>query len=114
MLAVLVPSVMSVAVSVWEPTVLRVTLTVHVPADKAPLAGSVALESLDVVPTVCVLLARFQLASTALIVTLNAVPEVAAMGVPVLPLAVPGAAVSPDTNTCNFTTAPAFTVTDGL
>src|SRR5437773_1023917 len=113
-LAVLVPSVMSVAVTVWEPTALRVTLTVRVPAANAPLAGSMALESLEVIPTVWVLLARFQLASTALIVTLNAVPEVAALGVPVLPLAVPGAAVSPGTNTCNFTNAPAFTVTDGL
>src|SRR5207247_2360473 len=35
---------MSVAVTVWEPTVLRVTLTVRVPADNAPLAGSDRLE----------------------------------------------------------------------
>src|SRR5437773_226070 len=113
-LAVWVPSVMSVAVTVLEPTVLRVTLTVRVPADNAPLAGSVAFESVEVIPTVWVLMARFQFASTALIVTLNAVSAVRAVGDPVLPLAVPGAAVSPGTNTCIFTNAPALTVIEGL
>ena len=33
---------------------------------------------------------------------------------PVLPVAVPGAAVSPGINTCNFTNGPALTVTAGL
>src|SRR6266540_3410745 len=113
-LAVLVPSVMSEAVTVWEPVVLRVTLAVRVPADNAALAGSVALESLEVIPTVWVLLTRFQFASTALAVTLNAVPEVWAAGVPLLPVALPGAAVSPGTSNCNFTNAPALTVIDGL
>src|SRR6185503_6084626 len=113
-LAVLVPSVMSVAVIVWEPSVLRVTLAVRVPATKAPLAGRVALESLDVIPTVWVLLTRFQLESTELTVTLYGVPADRAEGVPVLPLAVPGAAVSPGTSNCNFTKAPALTVTAGL
>ena len=113
-LAVLVPSVMSVAVTVWEPAVLSVTLTVRVPADKAPLAGNNALASLEVVATVWVLLTRFQFASTALIVTLKAVFAVRAVGKPVLPVAVPGAAVSPGTNTCSFTNGPALTVTDGL
>ena len=47
-------------------------------------------------PTVSVIeLTRFQFASTALTVTLNAPPAVCAVGVPVLPVAVPGAAVSP-------------------
>ena len=73
-LAILVPSVISVAVTVCAPAVLSVTLAVLVPEDKAPLTGSVALESLEVSPTVCVLLTRFQFASTALTVTLNAVP----------------------------------------
>src|SRR5436190_1479828 len=113
-LAVLVPSVMSVAVIVWEPTALRVTLTVRVPAANAPLAGSVAVESLEVIPTVWVLLTRFQLASTALIVTLKAVPEAVAVGVPVLPVAVPGAAVSPGRRICSLVKAPTLAVIDGL
>src|SRR5216117_689776 len=73
-----------------------------------------AAESLEVTPTVCVLLTRFHAASTDRIVTLNAVPAVCAVGVPVLPVAVPGAAVSPGTNTCNFANGPALIVTEGL
>src|SRR6266542_831370 len=113
-LAVLVPSVMSVAVIVGLPTVLRVTLKVFVPADNAALAGRTALASLEVIPTVWVLLTMFQFASTALAVTLNAVPAIWALGVPILPVALPGAAVSPGTNNCIFTNTPAFTVRDGL
>ena len=56
------------------------------------------------------MLTTFQLASTALTVTLKAPPEVRAVGVPVLPVAVPGAAVSPGTSICSFTNAPAVTV----
>src|SRR5262249_27228455 len=109
-----VPSVISLAVTVCEPMVRSVTLLVLDPADNAPLDGSVALESLEGMPTVGVLLTRFQFASTELMMTLKAVPEPAAVGVPVLPVAVPGAAVSPGTSTCNFTKAPALTVTEGL
>src|SRR5947207_1464883 len=106
---------MSVAVTVWEPIVLSVTLTVRVPAAKAPLAGSVALESLDVMPTVSVTaVVGFQLASTALTVTFKGVPEVWAVGVPVLPVLVPGAAVSPGRRICSFVKAPALAVIDGL
>ena len=66
------------------------------PATRAAFAGSVALASVEVMPTVSVIeLTRFQLASTALTVTLNAPPAVWAEGAPVLPVAVPGAAVSP-------------------
>src|SRR5438034_7908111 len=101
---------MSVAVTVRLPAVLRVTLNVFVPADNAALAGRVALESLEVIPTVWVLLTRFQFASTALAVTVKAVPAVRAVAVPVLPVAVPGAAVSPGTSNCNLTNAPAVTV----
>src|SRR6266545_4286401 len=113
-LAVLVPSVMSVAVIVGLPTVLRVTLKVFVPADNAALAGRMALESLEVMPTVWVLLTMFQFASTALAVTLKAVPATWVFGVPVLPVALPGAAISPGTNNCIFTNAPVVTVRDGL
>src|SRR5436190_5780197 len=55
-------------------------------------------------------LTRFQLASTALTVTLNAVPAVRAVGEPVLPVAVPGAAVSPGISNCNFANEAALTV----
>ena len=51
-LGVLLPSVRSLAVTVAEPRVQRVTLPVLVPADSAPLAGSVAFVSLQVSPTV--------------------------------------------------------------
>src|SRR5439155_13597380 len=50
-----------------------------------------------------------RVASTALTVTLWRVPAAWALGVPVLPDAVPGAGVSPGTNNCNFTNPPALT-----
>jgi len=56
----------------------------------------------------------FQFASTAFTVTVNAVPAVSALGLPVFPLADPGAAVSPGTRSCSFVNAPAITVIDGL
>jgi len=57
------------------------------------LAGRAALASELVIPTLSVELTGFQLASTALTVTLNEEPAVCALGVPVLPEAVPGAGV---------------------
>ena len=65
---------MSVAVTVAEPAVLKVTLNVRVPVARAALDGKVALMSELVIPMVCVLVATFQLSSTALTVTLKAVP----------------------------------------
>ena len=58
------------------PAVLSVTLNVCVrrPAPRSPAASAFA--SLDVMPTVSVLLTTFQFASTALTVTLNGVPAV--------------------------------------
>ena len=73
-MAVLVLSVRSLAAMVCKPAVLSVTLRVRVPAANGPLAGKVGLESVEVMPTVCVLLTRFQLASTALTVALKTVP----------------------------------------
>src|SRR5260221_9099088 len=71
-----------------------------------------ALASDEVNPTVSVIvLTRFQLASTALTVTLNGVSDVSAVGVPVLPVEVPGDAVSPGTNNWSLAKAPGFTVT---
>lgn len=112
--AVLVPSLISVAVTVRLPAVLKVTLKVLVPATRAAFAGNVALESLVVMPAVCVELTTFQFASTALTVTLKAVPAVRSVGVPIFPVVVPAAAVSPGIKSCNLENAAAFTVVDGL
>src|SRR5437867_267213 len=100
--AVFVPSVISVAVRVLVPAVFSVTLNVCVPEASAAFAGRVALVSVEVIPTVCVELMTFQFASTAFTVTVNATPAVRAVGVPVFPLTVPGAAVSPGTSSCSF------------
>src|SRR5438477_628346 len=59
-------------------------------------------------------LTRFQLASTALTVTLKAAPAVWALGAPVLPVGEPGDAVSPGTRSWSLVKAPALTVMDGL
>src|SRR6266404_5280745 len=74
-----------------------------------------ALTSDEVNPTLSVaVLTRFQLASTALTVTLNGVSDVSAVGVPVLPVEVPAEAVSPGTNSWSLANAPAFTVTPAV
>ena len=112
-LAVIAPFVMSVEVKVAEPAVLAVTENVLVPATSAVLAGSVAFGSVEVMPTVSVEVTTFQLASTALTVTVNAPPAVWADGAPVLPVAVPGAAVSPGMSSWSFVKAPALIVVDG-
>src|SRR5260370_1316259 len=66
-------------------------------------------------PTVSVtVLTRFQLEATALTVTLKPVKALWAVGVPVLPLAVPGAAVSPGSRICNLANAPVTTLIAGL
>ena len=48
----------------------------------------------------------FQFASTALTVTVNEPPQSERSGAPVLPDAVPGAAVSPGSRICSFANAP--------
>jgi len=113
-LGVFVPSVMSVAVTVALPAVFKVTLNALVPETRAALAGKVAIGSLEVMPTVWFVLTTFQFTSTALTVTLNAVPAVRAVGVPVLPVEVPGAAVSPGTSNCSFTNGPLLIVMEEL
>ena len=76
-LAVLEPSLMSVAVKVALPAVLAVTAKVLVPATRAALAGRVAFASELVMAAVSVtVLTRFQFASTAFTVTLKLVPAV--------------------------------------
>ena len=66
----------SVFDTVALPPVLRVTLNVLVPPESAALAGKIAFASLDVIATVSLVLIKFQFASTALTVTLKAVPAV--------------------------------------
>src|SRR5438876_11482876 len=96
-LEVLAPSVMFVAVTVQLPTVLKVTEKVLVPAASAALAGCVSFGSVVVMPMVLAgaELTRFQLAPYTSPVRLKVVPAVCFVGDPVLPVAVPGAAVSP-------------------
>src|SRR6058998_3371413 len=90
----------SVAVTVYVPWEPGVILNCFEPATRAALAGSVACRSLEVIATVSVTeLIMFQLASTAFTAILKAVSGDWADGEPVLPLAVPGAAVSPGTST---------------
>ena len=113
-LAVMPVLVRSDAVTVLVPAVLSVTLKLCVPATNAALLGSAALASLEVMPTRSLVLIKFQLASTALTVTVKAAPAVRAVGVPVLPVGVPGTAVSPGTSNCSFANAPGLTVRAGL
>src|ERR1051326_2240830 len=105
---------MSEAVMVALPAVLSVTLKLVVPATSAALEGNTAFGSLEVIATVSFVLTAFQFASTALTVTVKAVPAVCAFGVPVLPATVPGAADSPGTNNWSLANAPTLTVMDGL
>ena len=124
MLAVSVPAG-SLAVIVRMPAVLKVRLdSVRVPATSvrlpavAPLSSAIlALLSEVVIVTLGeALLTRFQLASTALttIPLAMAVPAVCSVGVPVLPVAVPGMAVSPGSSSCSLVTGPGLTVMAGL
>src|SRR5437016_6017867 len=105
---------MSEPVKVQLPTVLLVTLKDFVPALNAALAGNPAFTSVEVMATVSLVLTRFQLASTALTVRVNAEPAVCELGLPVLPVAVPGRAVSPGASNCNLAKAPALTVMAAL
>src|SRR5438552_15296848 len=102
------PSLMSAAVIVFvELTVLRTTLKLAVPDASGASKGETAFGSLELMPFTSVpVLTGVQNASTALTVTLKGWPAVRAVGVPVLPLAVPGAGVSPGTRSCNFVKAP--------
>src|SRR4051812_31405856 len=113
-LAVLEPSLESVAVTVFEPAVFAVTGKVLVAANRAALAGSAAFASELVVAIVSVEVTGFQLASTALTVTVKLEPAVCALGAPVLPVPLPGEAVSPGISSCSLLNAPALIVVDGL
>ena len=113
--AVLPPSATSLAVSVQLPAVLKVTWKVCVPPLSAAFAGSAAFASVLAIPAMSATAdTTFQFASTALTVTFSGVPAVCAAGVPVLPVVVPGAAVSPGTNNCIFTKGPGRTTNSAL
>src|SRR5436305_1617827 len=105
---------MSVAVKVALPAVLAVIENVLVPATSAALAGSAAFASELVIATVSVEVTGFQFASTAFPVTLKLEPAVCADGEPVLPEALPGAAVSPGMRSWSFANAAALIVVAGL
>src|SRR5437868_6585353 len=101
-------------VTVALPPIFKVTLKLLLPLTNAALAGKVAFTSLEVMPTVSLVLIRFQLASTALTVTLNGLPACSDTGAPVLPVGVPGEVDSPGAKICNLAKAPALTVIEGL
>src|SRR5439155_1476930 len=84
-------------------------------ATRAALAGSTALASEEASPTMSVTVVTvFQLASMALTVTFNGVPAACAVGVPVLPVLLPGEAISPGRRICSLVNTPAVAVIDGL
>src|SRR6266436_223143 len=88
--------VKSDAVRVALPGVISVIPQVFVPATSAALAGRIALVSLEAIATTSVMvLTRFQQLSAAATVTLKELVAVWALGLPVLPPGVPGAAISP-------------------
>ena len=67
----LVPSLLSIAVTVQVPAVMLVIAKAFVPDTKAALAGSMSFGSVELMPIISVtVFTRFQLASTALTVRL--------------------------------------------
>ena len=64
----------SEAVTVALPAVLTVTLKLLLPPTSAALTGNAAFVSLEVMATVSLVTIKFQLASTALTVTVKAAP----------------------------------------
>src|SRR5260370_16626071 len=89
---------------------MSVTLGVPVPPTRAASAGRTALVSEELMSTVSVTLVTvFQKVSTAFTVALKAAPAVRVLGVPVLPLTVPGALVSPGARSWSWTNAAELT-----
>src|SRR5258708_39626071 len=94
--------VLSDAVTVLLPAVLNVTLKFCVPAASAVLPGRTALVSVQLMPIGSFVLITFQLASTAFTVTVKAVLAIDALGVPILPMEVPGAFGFSGATSCNL------------
>jgi hypothetical protein len=96
------PAVVSVALTVCDPAVFKVTVNVCLPLTSAKLAGKPAAPSIDLNATTGVAPgATTQFPSTAFTVTVNGVPAVSGVGLPVLPAIVFGAFVSPGSNICS-------------
>src|SRR5262245_32149263 len=99
--AILEISVTSDAVIVLDPIELSVTGNCLGPATNAALAGNTACASLEaIVTTSATEPTIFQLSSTAFTVALNGTAGTWVLGVPVLPIGVPGVALSPGTSIC--------------
>ena len=95
------------------PAVLSVTLKFLVPFVNVLFGGKMALLSDEVIAIRCVtFVTGFQFESTEFTVTVTAAPAVCVFGVPVLPVGVPGAALSPGTSNCSLANAPGVTVID--
>src|SRR5579859_1992166 len=104
-----------VAVMVQEPEVLKVPEKLRAPATRLSGPLFVNVTSVDVSVTVSVTdVTRLKNASTALTVIEKATVFVSFAGVPVLPVGVPGAAVSPGTRTCSCEYVLGLTVTVAL
>src|ERR1051326_5855874 len=98
-----VPSLIFVAVSVVEPATFTRTLNEFVPFTSAALGGGTTLAFVEITPTTSVAAEiTFQFVSTALTVMVNGVCAYWVMGVPVFPVELPGAAVSPGTSSCSL------------
>ena len=94
---VIVPFVRSEAVSVWLPTVPRITLKARKPFVSTLVSGVFAAPSPDVTRTLSPLGSGFHQLSVACTEALNARPAVWVTGLPVRPETLPGSAVSPGT-----------------
>ena len=82
------------------PPALNVTGKLPAPATSCAEGGNVALASDDRIAIASVVVVtRFQLESVARTVTVNGTPDVCRFGVPVLPVGVPGAGLSPGSRT---------------
>jgi hypothetical protein len=105
----LVPSVLSSAKTWNVPAALNVTWKERVPAFNEAVAGRVALASEERIEIALVTVVTVaQVSSHARTVTVNGTPATCAVGVPVLPLPVPGAADSPGSSTCSRVYGPAI------
>src|SRR5882724_6946428 len=89
-------------------------LKVFEPLTTLALAGNTAFGSVELIPTTSLVLTTFQFASTALTLIAKEAPAVCVIGVPVFPLTVPGAAVSPGSSNCNRVNVPEVTAIAGL
>ena len=95
--------VLFVAVTVCGPEVPKYIWVVNVPPTKGPVAVMIVDPVSELVSvTESVLLTRWNVASTALTVTVTGSLMLTAVGVPVLPVRVLGALTSPGSNTCNW------------